>query len=94
MIFHNYWSPFIEFNNNIMIIILLIKLILFDAAVPVDERIGEKEVQKVKSEIASCGTQGNSPGSVANNLDKLGTRTSINCSKNVLCYEQQGLCVL
>ena len=57
MIFHNYWSPFIEFNNNIMIIILLVKLILFGAAVPVDKRIGEKEIEKVKSEIASCGTR-------------------------------------
>ena len=29
-------------------------------------------------------------GGVAKNLDKLGTRTSIHCSKNVLCCEQQG----
>ena len=43
MIFHNYWPPFIEFNNNIMIIIILIKLIIFDVAVPGDKRIGEKE---------------------------------------------------
>ena len=56
MIFHNDWSPFIEFNDNIMIIILLIKLTIFDVAVPVDKRIGEKENEKVKNEIASCGT--------------------------------------
>ena len=35
-----------------MIIIILIKLIIFDVAVPGDERIGEKENEKVKSEIA------------------------------------------
>ena len=40
-----------------MIIIILIKLIIFDVAVPGDERIGEKENEKVKSEIASCGTR-------------------------------------
>ena len=40
-----------------MIIIILIKLIIFDVAVPGDKRIGEKENEKVKSEIASCGTR-------------------------------------
>ena len=58
MIFHNYWSPLIEFNyNNIMIMTIIIKLTIFDVAVPGDKRIGEKENEKVKSEIARCGTR-------------------------------------
>ena len=32
--------------------VILIKLIIFDVAVPGDERIGEKENENVKSEIA------------------------------------------
>ena len=39
MIFCNYLSPFIEFINNIMII-MLIKVIIFDVTVPGDKRIG------------------------------------------------------
>ena len=39
MIFCNYSSPFIEFNNNIMIIIA-IKIIIFDVTVPGDKRSG------------------------------------------------------
>ena len=56
MIFHNYWSPLIEFNNNIMTK-NIIKLTIFDVAVPGDKRIGEKENEKVKSQIARCGTR-------------------------------------
>ena len=39
MIFCNYSSPFIEFKNNIMIIIV-IKMIIFDVTAPGDKRIG------------------------------------------------------
>ena len=39
MIFCNYSSPFIEFYNNIMIMIV-IKIINFDVTVPGDKRIG------------------------------------------------------
>ena len=57
MIFHNYWSPLIQFNNNnIMIITIIARLTNFDVAVPGDKRIGEKENEKVKSEIVRCGT--------------------------------------
>ena len=39
MIFCNYSSPFIEFNNNLMTIIV-IKIIIFDVTLPGDKRIG------------------------------------------------------
>ena len=40
MIYCNYYSsPFIEFNNNVMIIIV-IKIIIFDLTVPGDKRFG------------------------------------------------------
>ena len=47
MIFCNYSSPFIEFDNNIMLIIA-IKMIIFDVTVPGDKRIGQKELTRVK----------------------------------------------
>ena len=39
MIFCNYSSPFIKFNNDIMIIIVR-KVIIFDVTVPGDKTIG------------------------------------------------------
>ena len=67
-----------------MIISIIIKLTIFDVAVPGDKRIGEKENEKVKSQIARCGTR---------QLSKLylWLWDYEGCSKE-LCNEQQGLC--
>ena len=60
MIFCNYSSPFIKFNNDIMIIIVR-KIIIFDVTVPGDKRIGQKESKKsirsLKEKFQGCETK-------------------------------------
>lgn len=98
MTLYNYQSSLKALNNNIMIlIIIVIKTIILDVTVPRYKRIGEKENDKVekyeelKREIAKIWNKRTLHvvpivmgllGSVAKNCDKLGTSTSIHCSKN------------
>ena len=45
----NYQSSFKALNNNIMILIIVIKTIILDVTVPRYKRIGEKENGKLKN---------------------------------------------
>ena len=55
-----------------------------------------KDIRSLKEHCQDV-EQKNSPGGTSGcgitKKDKLSTRTSIHCSKNVLCYEQQSSCV-
>ena len=48
MTLYNYQSSFKALNNNIMILIIVIKTIILDGTVPRYKRIGEKENEKVE----------------------------------------------
>lgn len=48
MTLYNYQSSFKALNNNIMILIIVIKPIILDVTVPRYKRIGEKENEKVE----------------------------------------------
>ena len=48
MTLYNYQSSLKALNNNIMILIIVIKRIVLDVTVPRHKRIGEKENEKVE----------------------------------------------
>ena len=48
MTLYNYQSSLKALNNNIMILIIVIKRIILDVTVPRYKRIGEKENEKVE----------------------------------------------